>query len=182
MAEKGERSGKVQGNGNGLCLGGQGRPQWKSNFNWGKNIMRKFLVCLFVVVSMGIACQAVDAKAKMYSCVRPDGGVVCTIKSGRSDPSVQCNRECLDCNMVCTAQRRVLRDGARSMTAPGQSRPGRRPESVAPGTVETPSYCRHQYANCASTCRSNPNNTSHYDREACISSCKSVRSGCGRRP
>lgn len=144
--------------------------------------MRKIFICLFSIISLGIASQAVEAQAKTYSCVRPDGAVVCTINAGRSDPSVKCNRECLDCNMVCTAQRRVIRDGGQIMTAPGEARPGRRPEPVAPGTVETPNYCRQQYANCTSACRSSPNNTSSFDREACISSCKSVLSGCGRRP
>jgi len=159
-----------------------GRLQGSRSNKW-RNIMRKMPIFLFFIISMGIASHVGEAQAKTYACVRPDGGVVCTINAGRSsDPSVQCNRECLDCNMVCTAQRRVIRDSGQTMSSPGESMPGRSPESVAPGTVETPSYCRQQYANCTSACRSNPNNTSSYDREACTSSCKSVRSGCGRRP
>lgn len=143
--------------------------------------MRKILICMLSVLSLGLALQAVEAQAETYACVRPDGAQVCTINAGRTDPSVQCNRECQDCNLVCTAQMRVMRDGGQIMTSPGQSMPGRRPPAVAPGTVETPKYCRQLYNGCVSACRSNPNNKNRYDRNACISSCKSTRSGCGRR-
>lgn len=153
-----------------------------SNFNREKNIMRKLLICLFSVIGLGMASLAVEAQAETFSCRRPDGAKVCTISSNQADPSVQCNQECLDCNMVCTAQRRVVTDGGQTMTAPSRTKHGRRPVSASSGTVESPRYCSQQYANCVSSCRSNPNNRGDYDREACVSSCASVRSGCGRRP
>jgi len=153
-----------------------------SNCNREENTMRKIFLCLLSVLSLGLASQASDAQAETYSCLRPDGASVCTINSGTTDPSVQCNRECLDCNLVCTAQLRVVMDGNQIMTAPSRPQPGRRPAPVPAGSVETPQYCRQQFADCSAACRSNPNNRSSYDQAACISSCESTRSGCGRKP
>ena len=144
--------------------------------------MQKLLICLFAAVCLGIGLQCVEAQAETYACVRPDGGIVCTINAGQTDPSVQCNKECLDCNMVCTAQIRIISDGDQVMTTPSRTKPGRHRAQVPSGTVETPRYCQQQYANCEATCRSNPNNRDNSNLEACISSCKSIRSGCGRRP
>lgn len=144
--------------------------------------MRKTLICLASVLCVGLLTHVPEAQARMYTCVRPDGTAVCTVTTDESDPSVVCNHECLDCNMVCAAKAYTLREGGQTMTSPAQPMPGRQTPQARPGTVETAEVCRQQYERCVNACRSNPNNVSGYDLDACLSSCESARSGCGRKP
>lgn len=116
-----------------------------------------------------------------FQCIRPDGGIVCSINAPSGDPSVICNRDCPDCNMTCVARQHVIRDGNRVIINPGSSRDTPRHESNA-RYVETPQFCQREYRNCMSECRNSPNNRSRFDMDACTSSCYSVKSGCGRRP
>jgi len=116
-----------------------------------------------------------------FECVRPDGTVVCTVNAPSGDPSVVCNHDCVDCNMTCAARQIVVREGDGYMVNPGAP-PAVAPKPSGPGGAETPQYCEQQYQRCMSSCRSNPNNRTQYDMDACISSCNSAKSGCGTKP
>ena len=145
--------------------------------------MRNIFKIMIPVICLGVVLIASDAQAQMYyRCVRPDGGEVCVITTTQADPSVTCNLECKDCNMVCKAEARIIRDGGQVMTSPGAPMHAGGTASETPGVRETPQFCNQQYASCLSACDSNPNNRDNYNLQACRSSCKSVRSGCGRTP
>jgi len=135
-------------------------------------------------IAVALACLSAPAFAagpNSFECVRPDGTVVCTVNAASGDPSVTCNHDCVDCNMTCTARQIVVRDGNQLIFNPGAPAPGKpqRTESVNP---ETPRYCKKQYKKCVSKCRSNRNNKTQYDIDACVSSCDSAMSGCGMNP
>ena len=141
--------------------------------------MHHLLALLIVSCCLAFGSQPGEAQAMMYTCARPDGSVVCTVNTDESDPSVVCNHECLDCNMTCSARAHLIREGGEVMTAPSQSMPGRPAQSTRPGTVETPEYCQQRFDSCMDSCRSNPTNQSNFNFEACASSCRDTRSGCG---
>lgn len=133
-------------------------------------------------MALAIVCAAVTAQAQqnVYQCVRPDGTVVCTVTDASGDPSVTCNYECVDCNMVCAARLRLTDGNGNAVPVlPPPVSGERRPPSNA---AETPEYCRNRFQQCVAKCRSDPDNRTSYDVEACISSCESWFSGCGMKP
>jgi len=136
-----------------------------------------------ILILVALLCLAATAHAQqqnVYQCVRPDGTVVCTVTDTSGDPSVTCNYECVDCNMVCAAKLRLVDgNGALVPVPPPAVKGERRPPSNA---VETPEYCRNRYQQCVVKCKSDPDNKSRYDVEACVSSCESWFSGCGMKP
>lgn len=147
--------------------------------------MNKIFLCLMFFVVTAFLAQ--PSEAQTYRCVRPDGTVVCTITTNQTDPSVVCNHDCPDCNLVCVAEARVTRESEEYYSAPAKPAPrarGNKTFSSSKGgdPVETKAYCRQQYNSCVSECRSSPGNRSSYDVEACISSCKSTFTGCGKKP
>lgn len=125
-----------------------------------------------------LTATAFAAGPDSYQCIRPDGTVVCTINAPSGAPSVVCNHDCIDCNLTCTAQQVVVRDGNELLFNPGAPA-AVRPKQSGPGISETPENCRRQYQQCESQCRANPNNRTQYDMDACISNCKSTFTGCG---
>lgn len=141
--------------------------------------MKRIILTALAFICLNTAAFA--AGPDSYQCVRPDGTVVCTINAPSGDPSVICNHDCVDCNLTCTARQVVVRDGNELIFNPGASTPVR-PKQAGPGGVETPDNCQRQYQQCVSTCRSNPNNRTQYDMDACTSNCNSTLSGCGRTP
>lgn len=138
-------------------------------------------IIFFALVFICLRTVALAAGSDSYQCIRPDGTIVCTVNAPSGDPSVVCNHDCVDCNLTCTAKQVVVMDGNEVIFNPGASAPVR-PKSAGPGGVETQEYCQQQYQQCVSRCRSNPNDRTQYDMDACISSCKSTLSGCGRKP
>ncbi|GAB6037365.1 hypothetical protein JCM15519_19240 [Fundidesulfovibrio butyratiphilus] len=138
--------------------------------------MKSILVTLVIVscLSWGEA----RAEAKVYQCVRPDGTVVCTTTDTSGDPSVTCNFECPDCNMVCVARSVTIREDGRVVEPPMPKVHGRK-RAPAQNGKETPESCRAQYERCMAKCRSNPLNKSKYNVDACISSCYDTFTGCG---
>jgi hypothetical protein len=137
-----------------------------------------------ILVALAFACLNTAAFASgpnSYQCVRPDGTVVCTINAPTGDPSVICNHDCVDCNLTCVARQYVVREGNQLYFNPGDPGPAQ-PSQARPSGVETPQYCQDQYQRCVSMCRSNPYNRTQSDVDACISSCNSTLSGCGRKP
>jgi len=134
---------------------------------------------LLLLVALCIPCAAHAQEPKVYQCVRQDGTVACTVTDTTGNPSVTCNHDCVDCNMVCTARLRLAgEDGNMVPVVPPQVR-DQPPQPEAPGQVETPAYCNQKYQGCVSRCKSDPKDRSSYEMNACISSCKSWRSGCG---
>ncbi|MFP5222894.1 MAG: hypothetical protein ACLGSA_11455 [Acidobacteriota bacterium] len=135
------------------------------------------------LILLAFLCMAHTAQAQpqnVYQCIRPDGTVVCTVRDTTGDPSVTCNYECVDCNMVCVARLRLMEgNGEMLPVLPPAVGGERRPPSSA---VETPQYCRSRYQQCVAKCKSDPDNRTSYDVEACISSCESWFSGCGMKP
>ncbi len=140
----------------------------------------KALSFILLLLALPVAAQA--AGGALYQCVRPDGTVVCTVTDTSGDPSVTCNYECLDCNMVCAARQQVSTQDGRTSVVPESPIRGDRRQPQAPGTVETPEYCQQRYQQCIARCRSDPDNSSAYDVEACLSSCNDTLSGCGMKP
>jgi hypothetical protein len=139
----------------------------------------KFSAIVGLCLGLSLA-WAGAASAQVYECVRPDGKVVCTIKNTTGDPSVSCNGECADCNLVCVARERYsIEDGKVPVTPPPVQ--GRRVKT-SPGAKETPEYCQKQLNACTAGCKKNPLNKSSYDVNACISSCQDTYSGCGMNP
>jgi len=135
---------------------------------------------LFLVVLLSCAAGVAQAQnGKVYQCVRPDGTVVCTTRDSSGDPSVTCNFECPDCNMVCAARLLLTNDdGTLRPVTPPPVRDGKNTVGRPAGT-ETPEYCQQQYQRCVSGCSNNPLNKTRYDVDACVASCKSWYSGCG---
>jgi len=140
--------------------------------------MKRVLFALAVLFA-ATAVQAQQSGA-VYQCVRPDGTVVCTVTDKSGDPSVTCNYECPDCNMVCAARLRLIKEDGLTPVTPPPVPGARRPSQ--PNAVETPEYCQRQYQQCVATCKSDPKNKTKYDVEACVSSCNSWYSGCGMKP
>ena len=139
------------------------------------------LFFILAAACLGLAPTAGPACAAMYDCVRPDGKVVCTVTTDL-EPSVVCNHDCKDCNLVCSAQLRIIREEGTTTVIPAEPIPGRRSLPPPPGTVETKQYCQSKYEACQAECAKNPADASSYDREACLSSCSDTLSGCGRKP
>lgn len=137
---------------------------------------------LFVFAALAVLFTAGQALAqqKVYECVRPDGTVVCTVTDKSGDPSVSCNFECVDCNMVCAARLRFAEEGGRTVPVTPPPVPGQktRQPSDAPETRE---YCQQRYQECVARCKSDPVNKTKYDKDACISSCNDWLSGCGMK-
>ena len=134
---------------------------------------------LLLVLLAGVAGVAQAQNGKVYQCVRPDGTVVCTTRDTSGDPSVTCNYECPDCNMVCAARLQLTNDdGALRPVTPPPVQDGKSPVR-SPNGKETPEYCQQQYQKCLSGCTSNKLNKSRYDVESCQASCMSWYSGCG---
>jgi len=135
-----------------------------------------------ILLALAVLCLAATAQAqqqRIYECVRPDGTVVCTVADTSGDPSVTCNYECVDCNMVCTARMRLMEDKAGQgvpVTPPAVK--GERRKSAG-GQPETREYCRQGYQECMAKCKADPKNKRKYDMDACVSSCNSWLSGCG---
>lgn len=131
----------------------------------------KFFLMIFAIVTASFFYFTSPASAATYECARPDGTVICTVNTDE-EPSVVCNAECKNCNMVCAA-RQIY--GA--STTPGV------PQSPDKGSQysgpETSAACRANYANCRKECDSNPTDTKDYDRKACYTSCELTFSGCG---
>jgi len=141
-----------------------------------------FLV-LFVLCFAGAAMAQGQAQGQgnVFQCVRPDGTVVCTVQDTSGNPSVTCNHDCADCNLVCAAKLRLESQGGGAMTpVTPPAVQGRPRQTSAPGTVETPAYCAQRYQECVSQCRSNPINRGSDALTACLGSCESWKSGCGR--
>ena len=137
---------------------------------------------LFVALTL-VCLSAAGANAaglNSFQCVRPDGSVVCTVNAPSGDPSTICNRNCPDCNLTCVARQHVVRDGNTFMVNPETAGPDQANQPAAP-RAETPQFCKQQLRRCTSDCRSDPNNRSNFNMNACVSSCKSIYSGCGRR-
>ncbi|MBF0481134.1 MAG: hypothetical protein HQK81_09445 [Desulfovibrionaceae bacterium] len=139
------------------------------------------LLLFFAAACLGFISFAGPAQATLYNCVRPDGSVVCTVETDQ-EPSGACNHDCTDCNMVCTAQERIVREDGKTIEVPSGPVFGRRNVPPAPGTVETKEYCNRQYARCQAACRDNPADKSAFNLEACLSSCSGTMSGCGAKP
>ena len=137
---------------------------------------------LLVVLLLAAPAASQAAGGTLYQCVRPDGTVVCTVTDTTGDPSVTCNYECVDCNMVCAARLRVSTQGGQTSTVPETPVKGDRRQPQAPGTVETREYCQQRYQQCVARCRSDPDNAKPYDMDACLSSCNDTLSGCGMKP
>ncbi|MFZ5425900.1 MAG: hypothetical protein ACOZEN_02910 [Thermodesulfobacteriota bacterium] len=136
---------------------------------------------LFAMALMAASSTAWAQQPKVYQCVRPDGTVVCNVTGKTGDPSVTCNYECVDCNMVCVARLKLADEGgALTPVAPPAVNGERRQPS--PGAEETPEYCRQVYQQCVAKCKSDPMNKTKYDVDACVSSCSSWYSGCGMKP
>jgi hypothetical protein len=135
-------------------------------------------------IALALVCMAVaDASAagpNSFQCIRPDGSVVCTVNAPSGDPSTICNRNCPECNLTCVARQRVVRDGNELIFNPETSGPAQANQPNAP-RAETPQFCKQQLRQCTNVCRSDPNNRSNFNLNACVSSCKSIYSGCGRR-
>lgn len=139
---------------------------------------RLFLLALALVCLNAAAAFA--AGPNSFQCVRPDGSVVCTVNAPSGDPSTICNRNCPECNLTCVARQHVVRDGNVIMVNP--ETPGAaQPNQPAAPRAETPRFCKQQLRHCTNVCRSDPNNRSNFNMNACVSSCKSTYSGCGRR-
>jgi hypothetical protein len=140
----------------------------------------KFL--FFIVFSLVFlnSATAHAAGPDSFQCIRPDGTVACTVNAPSGDPSTICNRNCPQCNLTCVARQRVVRDGNELIFNPETSGPAQSNQLDQP-RAETPQYCRQQLRQCTNTCRSDPNNQSNFNLKACVSSCKSTYSGCGRR-
>jgi hypothetical protein len=142
--------------------------------------MKRIVLMALALVCLNAAAFA--AGPDSYQCVRPDGTVVCTVNvPPGGDPSVTCNHNCVDCNLTCAGRQVVVREGNELMFNPGA------PSSVQPGRtgfggVETPQYCQKQHQQCVNRCSSNPNNRTQSDMDACLSSCASTLSGCGKKP
>jgi len=141
--------------------------------------MKSLLLC---IILLAVAAAGQAAEARLYQCVRPDGAVVCTVTGASGDPSVTCNYECVDCNMVCAARVRVSSQGGVTTVVPGAPVQGERRAPQAPGTAETREYCQQRYQECIARCRSDPDNSKDYDIDACLSSCDDTLSGCGMTP
>jgi hypothetical protein len=139
--------------------------------------MKRALLLLAVLLVPAVAAKAQE---QVYQCVRPDGTVVCTVKDKSGDPSVTCNHDCADCNMVCGARLRLSGAGQEMTPVPPPPVQGRKPKPEAPGTAETPEFCGQRYQECLAGCRTNPLNKTQYDMNACTSSCEDWRTGCGR--
>jgi hypothetical protein len=139
------------------------------------------LFFILAAACLGLVPAAGQAWAAMYDCVRPDGTVVCTVTTDQ-EPSVVCNHDCPDCNLVCAAQLRIVRENDTTTVVPSQPVPGRRYTPPPPGTVETKEYCQAQYDSCQAACEKNPADKSSADRKACLSSCSDTFSGCGTKP
>jgi hypothetical protein len=139
-----------------------------------------------VLTALALMCMnaaAFAAGPDTFECVRPDGTVVCTVRAPSGDPSVTCNHDCVDCNMTCTARQIVVREGNELIVNPGAPSPvPSKPEGRGGVGVETPQYCQQQYQQCVSRCRSNPNNRTQFDMNACTAACDSAKSGCGTKP
>jgi len=133
-------------------------------------------VALFVLCVAGTAL----AQDNVYQCVRPDGTVVCTVQDTSGNPSVTCNHDCLDCNMVCAAKLRLSSQGGAEMTpvTPPAVTGAQRPRTE-PGTVETPEFCAQRYRECVAQCKASPANRARQAMDACLSSCANWKSGCG---
>lgn len=132
-----------------------------------------------VLLALAILCAAATASQaqQIYQCVRPDGTVVCTVTDTSGSPSDTCNHDCVDCNLTCAARLQLTEGG--TVVVPPPPVPGQRTQPEPGGQAETPAYCNQKFQQCVANCRSDPANRTAYDREACISSCKSWRSGCG---
>lgn len=137
---------------------------------------------LLILLLLAIPSVSQAAGGTVYQCVRPDGTVVCAVTDSSGDPSVTCNYECLDCNMVCAARLRVSSKGGKTTTLPDAPSKGDRRVSQPAGTAETREYCQQQYQQCIARCRSDPDNSKEYDVDACLSSCNDTLSGCGMKP
>ena len=135
-----------------------------------------FFLALFMVCFAGFAL----AQQNVYQCVRPDGTVICTVQDTSGNPSVTCNHDCLDCNMVCAAKLR-LSDQGEGMTpvAPPPVADVQKRPLTQPGTVETPAFCAQRYQECVAQCKGSPANRGRQALDACLSSCQSWKSGCG---
>ena len=136
--------------------------------------MKRILLALAV---LGFAATAFAQQPQIYQCIRPDGAVVGTVSDTSGDPSVTCNHELVDCNMVCAAKLHLTEGGTVPVVPPQV--PAQRTQPEPGGPAETPAYCNQKYQECTAKCKSDPNNRSSYEMDACISSCKSWRSGCG---
>lgn len=137
-----------------------------------------------VLTTLAFVCLTAAAYAagpNSFQCIRPDGSVVCTVDVTSGDPSTVCNRNCKDCNLTCVARQRVIRDGNELIFNPETSGPAQA-NQPGPRGAETPQYCKQQHRQCVAACRSNPKDRTQFDMNACISSCASTLSGCGRKP
>jgi hypothetical protein len=137
-----------------------------------------------IFIAVALVCltgPSFAAGPNSFECVRPDGSVVCTVNTTSDDPSVVCNHDCVDCNMTCAARQIVVREGNQLIFNPGAPAPSQSGQAAS-GGKETPQYCRQQYKQCVNRCQTNKNNRTQYDIDACISSCDSALSGCGRKP
>jgi hypothetical protein len=149
-----------------------------------QQLQRRIDMKHLVLTALALVCLNIPAYAAgpdSFQCIRPDGSIVCTVNAPSGDPSVVCNHDCVDCNMTCVARQVVIREGDELIFNPGASRPVQ-PGQTGPGAVETPQYCQDKFNQCVSTCRSNPNDRTQNNVDACISSCSSAMSGCGKRP
>ncbi|MBF0480650.1 MAG: hypothetical protein HQL37_11150 [Alphaproteobacteria bacterium] len=137
-----------------------------------------------VLATLALACLSTAAFASgpnSFECVRPDGTVVCTVNAPTGDPSVTCNHDCPDCNLTCKARQVVIQEGNELIINPGAS-PAVPHGQTGQGGVETKRYCQEQHQQCVDRCRSNRNDRTQDDLDACISSCDSTLSGCGTKP
>jgi len=136
---------------------------------------------LFALALLLTASAAWAQQPKVYQCVRPDGTVVCNVTDNTGNPSVNCNYECVDCNMVCVARLKLAEEGGTMVPVPPPAVNGER-RPPASGAEETPEYCRQRYQQCVAKCKSDPMNRTKFDVDACVSSCNSWYSGCGMKP
>ena len=134
-------------------------------------------------LALFVLCFALPALAQqnVYQCIRPDGTVICTVQDTSGNPSVTCNHDCQDCNMVCAAKLRLTSQdgGPMEPVAPPAVTGVQRPRTT-PGTVETPAFCAQRYQQCVAQCKSSPANRDPQAMDACLSSCQNWKSGCGK--
>ena len=134
-----------------------------------------------ILFALAVLCAATAANAqepRLYECVRPDGTVVCTVADTSGNPSVTCNHDCVDCNLVCAARARLTEGGTMQVVPPPVA--GQRTPPEPGGVAETRQYCQQTRKDCVARCKSDPLNRSAYDMDACISDCNDWFSGCGK--
>ncbi len=135
-----------------------------------------------ILLALAVVCFAATAYAQqppIYQCIRPDGTVVGTVSDTSGDPSSTCNHDLVDCNLVCAAKLLLTDQGGGMVPVVPPQVPAQRTQPEPGGPAETPAYCQQKYQECTANCRADPKNRTAYDRDACIASCNSWRSGCG---